>query len=151
MSAETVRGWMDNYCQTHPLESIEQAGGALVRAHGLPAVPEVPTPAASNPDACESQIMDAYHLIDSNRPQMTATVMALEDMQCKGSPAACNTGANNRQKQIDANELEKSRETNTVLRAIGCFQQEPLTAPPSNDYMRPQTDLLDPGLPDHDP
>jgi hypothetical protein len=42
------------------------------------------------------------------------------------------------------------KETSMVLRVIGCLQQEPLTAPPDHENITPQTELLDPGLPDHD-
>ena len=151
VNAEIVGAWMDHYCQTHPSESIQKAGETFVRSHESPMVSKPSTQAGLNSTACERQIVDAYNLINRNHPQMTATIMALEDMHCTGSQAACDLGADNRRVQIDANELEKSKETSMVLRTIGCFQQqEQPTAPSLNENMAPQTDLLDPGLPDHD-
>jgi hypothetical protein len=150
VNAESVRGWMDDYCQAHPFESVEEAGAALRLRVSRKTRPEAPTQATLNAKICESQITDAYHLIIINHPQITTTITALEDMQCKGSPEACDVGENNRRSQIDANELEKSKETGMVLRALGCFQQKPLTAPPQHESMTPQSELLDPGLPDQD-
>ena len=71
---------------------------------------------------CESQITDAYHLIDSNSGQSPAAITALQDMHCKGSAAACNLGANQRRSQINTNELGKSEKTRMVLQTVGCFQ-----------------------------
>jgi hypothetical protein len=52
--------------------------------------------AAPNLDVCEGQITDAYRQIDSKHPQALATIAALEDIHCKGSPEACSLGANDR-------------------------------------------------------
>ena len=71
---------------------------------------------------CESQITDAYHLIDSNSGQAPAAITALQDMHCKGSAAACNLGANQRRNQINANDIGKSERTRMVLQTVGCFQ-----------------------------
>jgi hypothetical protein len=113
---KAVWAWMDNYCQTHPLEKIEKVGEAFVASHASAAAP------APNFEVCESQITDAYHQISRGHPLVSATITALGDMHCKGSIAVCNLGANNRRNQINADDMDKADKTRMVLQTLGCFQ-----------------------------
>ena len=123
LSGKTIRDWVYNYCQAHPLEVIANAGEVFMAAHRL-APPTRAATAQTSPNlaVCESQITDAYHLIDNNSGQAPAAITALQDMHCKGSLAACNLGANQRRNQINANNLGKSEKTRMVLQTVGCFQ-----------------------------
>jgi hypothetical protein len=125
LNGRTIRDWVYNYCQAHPLEVIANAGEVFMAAHRLAPAPKAAT-AQTSPNVavavCESQITDAYHLIDSNSGQSPAAITALQDMHCKGSAAACNLGANQRRSQINTNELGKSEKTRMVLQTVGCFQ-----------------------------
>ena len=136
LAPKAVWAWMDNYCRTRPLEKIEKVGEAFVASRASAAAPKAPAP---NFEVCESQITDAYHQISSGHPLVLATITALGDMHCKGSLAVCDLGANNRRKQINANDLEKAEKTRMVLQALGCFQswgepsvKEPPALPPLN-------------------
>jgi hypothetical protein len=119
---KAVLAWMDSYCQANSLETIAKAGEVFVGAHRLVPASQEHAQAAPNFDACQGQITDAYRQIDSNHPQAPATIAALEDMHCKGSPDACSLGANHRRNQINADQLEKSEKTRMVLQTIGCFR-----------------------------
>jgi hypothetical protein len=123
LTGKTVRDWVYNYCQTHPLQVIANAGEVFMAAHRLaPRTGAATAQTSPNLAVCESQITDAYHLIDSNSGQAPAAINALQDMHCKGSLAACNLGANQRRNQINANEVGKSEKTRMVLQTVGCFQ-----------------------------
>ncbi len=125
LNGKAIRDWVYNYCQAHPLEVIVNAGEVFMAAHRLASAPKAVTAQTSpNPAVavCESQITDAYHLIDSNSGQSPAAITALQDMHCKGSAAACDLGANQRRNQINANDIGKSERTRMVLQTVGCFQ-----------------------------
>jgi hypothetical protein len=122
LNAKTVRDWVYDYCQAHPLEVIANAGEVFMAAHGLASRTKATVQTSPNLAVCESQITDAYHLIDSDSGQAPAAITALQDMHCKGSSAACNVGANQRRNEINANELGKSEKTRIVLQTVGCFR-----------------------------
>ena len=124
LNAKTVRDWVNNYCQAHPLEVITNAGEVFMATHRSATAPPRAATAQTSPNlaVCESQITDAYQLIDNNSGQAPAAITALQDMHCRGSAAACNLGANQRRNQINGNALGKSEKTRMVLQTVGCFQ-----------------------------
>jgi hypothetical protein len=122
LNGNTIRDWVLNYCQAHPLQVIANAGEVFMAAHRVAPKAGATVQTSPNLAVCESQITDAYHLIDSNSGQAPAAITALQDMHCKGSAAACNLGANQRRNQINANDIGKSERTRMVLQTVGCFQ-----------------------------
>ena len=122
LSGNTIRDWVLSYCQAHPLQVIANAGEVFMAAHRVASKAGATVQTPPNLAVCESQITDAYHLIDSKSGQAPAAITALQDMHCKGSAAACDLGANQRRNQINANDIGKSERTRMVLQTVGCFQ-----------------------------
>ena len=78
VNGKTIREWVYNYCQAHPLEVVANAGEVFMEAHRLAPSTGAALQAPPNAAVCEGQITDAYHLIDGNSGQAPATITALQ-------------------------------------------------------------------------
>ena len=74
----------------------------------------------SNGAAASTKLLLCRHKL-GDQPQVPATIKALVDMHCKGSPAACDLGARHRRDQINGNYMERAEKTRVVLQTVGCF------------------------------